>query len=413
MALPTLITVVGTLPAIDGTPARGHVAFYSSVPVLSSEDETVVIPSYKLAVLDETGAFEVAIPASDDPDWTPVGWTYKVVVNYNGNKYTFDTVIPYDAVDGEIRFSDLVPALDGGSELYAAFSHTHEGGGGSTAWNDITGKPSTFPPSTHTHPQSDVTGLVADLSGKAATVHTHAISDVTDLQTALDDLEDTIIGIDFPVDSVAGKTGVVTLVKGDVGLGNVDNTSDLAKPVSTATQTALDAKADDSEITSLDSRVDALEAAGSTMVVRRSKITSGNITLPNTAGSWAALSGGPTLVIPAAVGDYIEFNVMGMRTLGASSFLDPAVLVSGSPVRYSSTGTGTPALEGNPETYPNPGEFLGMTTIFEFEAESGDISGGNITIGFGVKANGTGTLYQSTDYPLRLRVTNYGPVDVA
>ena len=44
------------------------------------------------------------------------------------------------------------------------------------------------------------------------------------------------------VDSVAGKTGVVTLVKGDVGLGNVDNTSDANKPVSTATQTALNAK---------------------------------------------------------------------------------------------------------------------------------------------------------------------------
>lgn len=35
------------------------------------------------------------------------------------------------------------------------------------------------------------------------------------------------------VSSVAGKTGVVTLVKGDVGLGNVDNTSDLLKPAST------------------------------------------------------------------------------------------------------------------------------------------------------------------------------------
>jgi hypothetical protein len=45
------------------------------------------------------------------------------------------------------------------------------------------------------------------------------------------------------VDSVAGKTGVVTLVKADVGLGNVDNTSDADKPVSTATQTALDLKA--------------------------------------------------------------------------------------------------------------------------------------------------------------------------
>ena len=45
-----------------------------------------------------------------------------------------------------------------------------------------------------------------------------------------------------PVSSVAGKTGAVTLVKADVGLANVDNTSDANKPVSTAQQTALDGK---------------------------------------------------------------------------------------------------------------------------------------------------------------------------
>ena len=44
------------------------------------------------------------------------------------------------------------------------------------------------------------------------------------------------------VTSVSGKTGAVTLAKSDVGLGNVDNTSDLNKPISTATQTALDGK---------------------------------------------------------------------------------------------------------------------------------------------------------------------------
>lgn len=46
------------------------------------------------------------------------------------------------------------------------------------------------------------------------------------------------------VTSVAGKTGEVSLAKGDVGLGNVDNTSDANKPISTATQTALDKKQD-------------------------------------------------------------------------------------------------------------------------------------------------------------------------
>lgn len=45
------------------------------------------------------------------------------------------------------------------------------------------------------------------------------------------------------VSSVAGKTGAVTLAKGDVGLGNADNTSDVNKPVSTAQQTALNGKA--------------------------------------------------------------------------------------------------------------------------------------------------------------------------
>lgn len=49
--------------------------------------------------------------------------------------------------------------------------------------------------------------------------------------------------ITFPVTSVAGKTGAITLVKGDVGLSNVDNTSDVNKPISTATQTALNGKA--------------------------------------------------------------------------------------------------------------------------------------------------------------------------
>jgi len=40
--------------------------------------------------------------------------------------------------------------------------------------------------------------------------------------------------------SVNGKVDVVVLDKNDIGLGNVDNTSDLDKPISTATQDALD-----------------------------------------------------------------------------------------------------------------------------------------------------------------------------
>src|SRR5690554_5208911 len=56
------------------------------------------------------------------------------------------------------------------------------------------------------------------------------------------------------VTSVAGKTGAVTLAKGDVGLGNVDNTSDADKPISTAVSTALSGKVDTSDTRLTDPR---------------------------------------------------------------------------------------------------------------------------------------------------------------
>jgi hypothetical protein len=64
--------------------------------------------------------------------------------------------------------------------------------GGSVAWADITGKPSQFPPDTHTHGISDVTGLQTALDGKAASTHSHAVSDVTGLQALLDGKQKTI-----------------------------------------------------------------------------------------------------------------------------------------------------------------------------------------------------------------------------
>jgi hypothetical protein len=51
---------------------------------------------------------------------------------------------------------------------------------GSVEWTSVVNKPATFAPSAHTHATSEVTGLDSALSGKAATVHTHTISQITD-----------------------------------------------------------------------------------------------------------------------------------------------------------------------------------------------------------------------------------------
>lgn len=309
MAFPTLIVINGTLKKVDGTPEKGHIVFQAPVSALSSTDSTVVVPSYRVATLDENGTFSIALPASNDPSWNPGNWTYRVIEQLSSGKREFRTIVPYDALGGQYDYTNLVPAIDVDAQLYALYNHTHPGGGGdSVDWADIVGKPSTFPPSTHNHDdryytESEILALFAAvdypvdsvngktgvvvinksdvglgnvdntsdtskpvstatqtaLNGKenagvaASLVSAHS-SDTTDVHGIADttvlvsdsDLATALGAIDYPVDSVAGKTGAVTLVKGDVGLGNVDNTSDLNKPISTATQTALNGKANTS-----------------------------------------------------------------------------------------------------------------------------------------------------------------------
>jgi hypothetical protein len=70
----------------------------------------------------------------------------------------------------------------------------------------------------------------------------------TALDLKLDDAQAAAFGLTLlgTVD-VAGAKIALAYTKADIGLGNVDNTSDANKPVSTATQTALDLKLDDSQ----------------------------------------------------------------------------------------------------------------------------------------------------------------------
>ena len=72
---------------------------------------------------------------------------------------------------------------------------------------------------------------------------TGVLADQADLQTALDAKATTAaVALKAPIDSPTFTGTVAGVSKAMVGLGNVDNTSDANKPISTATQTALDGK---------------------------------------------------------------------------------------------------------------------------------------------------------------------------
>lgn len=100
--------------------------------------------------------------------------------------------------------------------------------GASFVWQD---PPEAGP---HTHIIGEVTGLQAALDNKADASHSHAIGEVTGLQAAID--------AKAPINSPTFTGTVSGITKAMVGLANVDNTADADKPVSTATQTALNLK---------------------------------------------------------------------------------------------------------------------------------------------------------------------------
>ena len=98
-------------------------------------------------------------------------------------------------------------------------------------------------------PTVAVTANTYDAYGSASTTASNAATALTNHEadtTSIHGIADTSILVTTTGSQTLTNKTITSpsgLVKGDVGLGNVDNTADTAKPVSTAQQTALDLKA--------------------------------------------------------------------------------------------------------------------------------------------------------------------------
>jgi hypothetical protein len=118
------------------------------------------------------------------------------------------------------------------------------------------------------------------------------------------------------VASVNGQTGVVVLDKNDVGLGNVDNTSDLDKPISTATQAALNAKVSSQWTGTTDISFDAGNVSIGTTVVGEELEVAGDIHASGTIKSGNSITiDGVNDKITASGGE-IDFEDEDLTTTG-------------------------------------------------------------------------------------------------
>jgi len=110
-----LITVTGKylLMSGGGTPAQGTVVFTPSIVLTDTAANEIIEPTPFTATLNPaTGAISISLPATNDTDISPVGWTYLVTENIIGTtgRPPYSVEIDVNSPGATVDLADLVPA---------------------------------------------------------------------------------------------------------------------------------------------------------------------------------------------------------------------------------------------------------------------------------------------------------------
>lgn len=111
MAL-TMVAVHGQILSPDGLiPAVGYVRFSNLIELRDTVANIIYSPDEWVGVLDLNGEFTITIPATDNPDVTPLNWSYQVWVQTDVWREQFFTEAPFTI--GTIELSDLIGVQTG------------------------------------------------------------------------------------------------------------------------------------------------------------------------------------------------------------------------------------------------------------------------------------------------------------
>ena len=101
------VRVSGRFVSIDGLPLAGSLVFAARVTQTKDLAAQVTVIGAPIRVnLDDSGAFTIVLPATDDPDLNPTDFTYRVTEHFS-NGLAYDIALPLAAPDVDII--DLAP----------------------------------------------------------------------------------------------------------------------------------------------------------------------------------------------------------------------------------------------------------------------------------------------------------------
>lgn len=249
----------------------------------------------------------------------------------------------------------------------------------------------------------------------------------------------TIVG-GGSVASVFGRSGAVVAQSGDytkaqVGLGNVDNTSDAAKPISTATQTALNGKepsgaaasavaahvalpdphaqyALESTLATVATSGQYSDLTGAPSPQTRVKAfgTTGVLTQTfgpgDTSGTWTPAPAAWRVTVPASVGDILNLDPSVIALVGSDAELDVCSMNGNTPIRFYSSKTTTQAPNGHGGLYMGQ-QYNHKLNPIKWVVTSDDIVAGNVTLSYMYRA-GAGITWGSGAYPNEITLINEG-----